>query len=432
MSRILATFLLITGTLSAGEEWIKVTTPHFELYTTAGEKKAREAILYFEQVRSFFLQASPSKKVPEFPVRIIAFRSEKEYRPYRINDFAAAFYTRNDRRDYIVMENISAERYPVAIHEYVHLIVEHSGLKLPIWLNEGWAEVQSTLKPLGNKAQIGDIIPGRAQELMTGKWIDLVTLTSADRSSPFYNEKAKAGMFYSESWALAHMLSLSPEYRQQFTTFVASLANGKEASESFQTAFHKSIAQVQDDLRRYLTRTTLYGAVFNLKLDRSAEDPDVVAAPSLERELVLADLLAQTGKTDLARSAYERIARSNPGKPDVEESLGYLAWRTDERSSAIEHFTRAVAGGSKNAQLCFDLAMLQRQSGVAEAQVLPTLRKAVELKPDYVEARLQLGYMELSAKEYANALRTLASIKRVTPDQAAHLFSALAYTQPAW
>src|ERR1041385_6799835 len=65
--------------LDAAEQWTKVTTPHFELYTTAGEKKAREAILYFEQVRSFFLQASPSKHVSQFPVRIVAFKSEKEF-----------------------------------------------------------------------------------------------------------------------------------------------------------------------------------------------------------------------------------------------------------------------------------------------------------------------------------------------------------------
>src|SRR5579862_7409407 len=67
---------VIPGLLRAADQWIKLSTPHFELYTTAGEKKGREAILYFEQVRSFFLEASPSKRAPEFPVRIVAFRSE--------------------------------------------------------------------------------------------------------------------------------------------------------------------------------------------------------------------------------------------------------------------------------------------------------------------------------------------------------------------
>ena len=65
--------------MPAADQWVRLTTPHFELLTSAGEKKGREAILYFEEVRSFFLAASPSEHVPDFPVRIIAFRGDKQY-----------------------------------------------------------------------------------------------------------------------------------------------------------------------------------------------------------------------------------------------------------------------------------------------------------------------------------------------------------------
>jgi hypothetical protein len=121
MHKLLAGLALAIS-LQATEQWVHLTTPHFELYTTAGEKKGREAILYFEQVRSFFLEASPSKRVPSFPVRIIAFRSDKEYNPFRPSEAAAAFYTGSHDRDYIVMKDIASEHYPVAIHEYTHLI----------------------------------------------------------------------------------------------------------------------------------------------------------------------------------------------------------------------------------------------------------------------------------------------------------------------
>jgi hypothetical protein len=158
---------LIPGLLGAPEQWIKLETPHFELYTTAGEKKGREAILYFEQVRSFFLQASPSKRATEFPVRIVAFRSESQYKPYRMNGSAIAFYAPGRSRDYIVMQDISGEHYPVAIHEYTHMVVQHAGLKLPVWLNEGWANLYSTLSPRGSKALVGNLLPGGVQTLAT-------------------------------------------------------------------------------------------------------------------------------------------------------------------------------------------------------------------------------------------------------------------------
>src|SRR5262252_9733343 len=127
--RVMALAMFMAVCATAAEQWIRVSTPHFELLTPAGEKKGREAILYFEQVRSFFLQASPSKRVPDFPVRIIAFRGEKQYKPYRLNDFVIAYYTGSHDRDYIVMQDIQPDHFPVAIHEYTHLIVRHTGLK---------------------------------------------------------------------------------------------------------------------------------------------------------------------------------------------------------------------------------------------------------------------------------------------------------------
>src|SRR4030088_802862 len=97
---------------TAAEQWLKLTSAHFELYTTAGEKKGREAILYFEQVRDFFGKArGDAKPVTTVPVRIIAFRSDKEYKPYRINESAEAFYLDGYDRDYIVMRAITEESY---------------------------------------------------------------------------------------------------------------------------------------------------------------------------------------------------------------------------------------------------------------------------------------------------------------------------------
>ena len=59
-----AVLLLFAVSLSlpAADQWLRLTTPHFELFTTSGEKRGRETILHFEQVRSFFLTALPAQK----------------------------------------------------------------------------------------------------------------------------------------------------------------------------------------------------------------------------------------------------------------------------------------------------------------------------------------------------------------------------------
>src|SRR5260370_7433582 len=87
------------------------------------------------------------------------------------------------------MKSIAQEYYPVAIHEYTHLVVEHSGLPLPPWLNEGLAEVYSTLKPDGKRVRFGDILIGRVRELQNGQRLDPQPLPAARPKSPVYNQK---------------------------------------------------------------------------------------------------------------------------------------------------------------------------------------------------------------------------------------------------
>ncbi len=422
---ILVTFL--DRHLAAADQWMKLATPNFELYTTSGEKKGREAILYFEQVRSFFLEASASKRVSEFPVRIVAFRGEKQYQPYRLNEFATAYYARGRNRDYIVMQDIASEHYPVAIHEYSHLIIEHSGLNPPPWLNEGLAELYSTLTTVGKKAAVGDIIPGRAQTLQNSKWIPLDALTSADRQSPLYNEPDRAGMFYAESWALTHMLFFSSDYRPNFPKFLVAVSSGKTMDQVCQTVFNKRLAEVEAALRQYLRSERYYRAVYDIKLEKSAENPDVSDASAFESGMVLADLLALTKKTTEALSAYQQLARSNPDKPDVEESLGYLAWQSGDKDAALSHFERALGAGTKNARMCFDYAMLSRGGSDAVKNALPAFQKALELKPDYAEARLQLGLMLVNIRNYPEAISQLRQVKNVDPEQAQWYFPALAF-----
>src|SRR5204863_8988570 len=132
--------------------------------------------------------APPAKPIP---VRLVAFGSAKEYEPYRLNEFAIAYYHETLDRDYIVMSRSGSETFPIAVHEYVHLLVRHSGMKLPPWLNEGLAELYSTLRPMGDKILVGELIPGRRQALLQEKWVRLTTILAADHNSLYYNEKHK-------------------------------------------------------------------------------------------------------------------------------------------------------------------------------------------------------------------------------------------------
>jgi len=425
---VLATVLL-PHAAPAAEQWLKLQSSHFELYTTAGEKKGREAVLYFEQVRDFFQRTrGMSKAMPGAPVRIIAFRSDKEFEPYRFNAASSAFYLEGYDRDYIVMRSISPEYYPVAVHEFTHLLVKHTGAELPIWFNEGLAELYSTLKPAGKKVMVGDMIPGRFYYLQQHKWLSLEVLTSADHNSPYYNERDRAGIFYSESWALMHMLNLSSEYRPQFSKFLNLLASGATATSAFWQAYAKTITQVQKDLEAYLRGGHFNAAVFDVKLEKSAEEPDIQPATPLESGLVLADLLALTGKQEAAKEAYERLSKEYANDWEVEAGLAELAWSGKNPEEARRHFARAAELGSTNPRLYFDYAMVLLEIGEQGSAIAP-LKKAVGLDPEYQDAQRYLAYSLLRDRQYEQAMDHFGKVKHIKAEQASVFYHGIAYAE---
>src|SRR6185295_15562224 len=87
----------------AETKWIRMQSPNFEVYSGAGERETRDTLRYFERVRDFFLQASNKAPDKPVPVYVVIFANEKEFAPYRFNEFATAYYQSGADRDYIVM-----------------------------------------------------------------------------------------------------------------------------------------------------------------------------------------------------------------------------------------------------------------------------------------------------------------------------------------
>lgn len=310
----------------------------------------------------------------------------------------------------------------------MHLINQRYGLRIPLWLDEGWAEFYSTLQPQGNRAVVGVLPPGVLQILLTAKWLPIELLASVDRGSPLYNENNKATIFYAQSWLLVHMLYLSPDYRANFAKFVLALANGQDTTQAFLSIYHKRVQDIALDLKQYNTRRTFTAAVLDVKLEKSAEDPQVSGVTPLESGLVQADLLALVHKPDEARQAYGDLIKENPGNPEALESLGYLEAQAGHQDAALQDFAQAYQAGSKSPQMCYDYAMFTWRATSRQKDIIPILRRALELQPDYVDARLQLGLALASTQSFSEAIDQLRQVKHVKPEQASTFFQALGYS----
>ena len=223
-----------SGPMLAAPKWVRIESPHFELFTNAGERSGRRTILYFEQARDFFLKTGNVGKVPSSLTRIILFRSPKEFEPYRPYKATSAFYRSSPKQDLIVMGSPGRQTRYTAVHEYVHLLVKHSGAELPVWLNEGLAEIFSTLDPQGKQVVFGKA----ARALGDREWLPFKELISVDYNSPHFDERDRSKVFYAQSWALTHMLCLSNQYRERFSDFLKGV-DGDTGEEAFRRGLRK-------------------------------------------------------------------------------------------------------------------------------------------------------------------------------------------------
>ena len=221
---------------------------HFELLTGGSKSRAQEILAQFERVRGFFARNYGTRD-PVLKPRIVVFSNEKEFREYAHNAVAAAFYINLPQRDYIsIGPSASADDRRTAVHEYVHLLNRYGDTDMPVWMNEGIAELYSNIEPVGKKIRVGTPIPQHAILLQT-QWLPLADVIDADHKSPLYNRRQHVGPFYALSWSLIHMLALDPRYSSKFSQFYGAMGTGRSSRETLEQIYGKPLKGIEDDLR---------------------------------------------------------------------------------------------------------------------------------------------------------------------------------------
>ena len=411
--------------LAADSRWSRMQSPNFEMYTTAGERSARDTLRYFEQIHGFFAQSMPAAIEKPLPVRIVAFSSLKEYEPFRFNEFATAYYQGTADCDYIVMSHTGVETFPTAVHEYVHLVVQHSKLNLPPWLNEGLAELYSTLRPVGDKILVGSLIEGRHQALLNEKWVPLATILDAGPDSPYYNEKNKAGSLYNEGWALTHMLALDTQYRPKFADVLREISGGTPSRAALEKIYGKPLSQIDKELQSYLRGGHFQGALIAAKLERIGDDLAAQPAAQFDVDLLLTRLKDRPGNEAATEKSLQALIAQDPKRPEPQIDLGYLLWRQKRGDDAREHFAKAFESGGRSPRLLWDYGRMEVSH---DAQVaVRALSELLSQNPDRLEVRLELANAQLRAHAPKDAVETLKPVKRVTPQDAPRLLMLAAH-----
>jgi Flp pilus assembly protein TadD len=426
----IAAFLLLSLPSQAQPTptWKLTRSDHFELYSQSDAAAARSALLWFEQLRVFYLQKTGLAAETLHPVRVIGFRSAHEYQPYQLHLASDAHYIGTETRDYIVMSVFDAGQLGTAAHEYAHAILHAAGLQFPPWLSEGLAEFFSTVRMNQRECTLGGDLPARSQALQRRTWMPIENLLSMPANSPARDNRETAAVFYSQSWALVDMLVLSPEYSPKFTELIAALSSSTPDAEVLPRIYGKSLSAITSDLHIWTASKHQPVPLSGIRAN-PIPPQDVTASVDLsplQSRALMADMLLAAGELNRAAAIYSDLARETPRDPAVPAALGNIALRQGDHARAREQWKLAIALGIRDATLCYQYAVLGDRAGVPDEELRPALERAIQLKPDFDDARYALALIEKNAGHYDTAVTQLRAMRNIAPARAYNYWLAMA------
>jgi Flp pilus assembly protein TadD len=410
-------YLVLLAAIPCSADWIRLRTPDIELLSDAGERAARDTLNRLTRIRDLF----PGGRSQ--PLRIFLFSSEKEFRELAPGAAVEGFTQSGPERDYIVLRSGVAPAR-VIVHEYIHVLLNHGTAPLPLWFEEGTAEFYSTLEFAGSRLLVGTPIREHVAALDSAKLLSAAELAAVTRNSRVYDERSRAGIFYAESWALVHLLNLSPAYRQGMPRFAELLGAGTNAEAAFEQSFGRPMQRALAELGSYVRSAR--AATIGGSAPGQTVVPEMVRLAATEAAMVRADLAFRASRPEVARRWFLEIARDRAGTAAAETALAMLAMIADDRDTARAHIEKSLAVDGSDAGLWFEFAMLERESGAGRERVDELLRKVTTLDPDFAEARFLLGVHATDDERLSEAVAHLRAAVRVLPRQSS-FWHALAF-----
>ena len=306
-------------------------TQHYRVWTDVEHDLAtdlcrRMDAMYDEYARRFASFAADVPAGEKFDVRVFARREDfVRYTRDRLPNAAGVFMPNRRLLAAFVegagRDGVRQTLQHEAFHQFAH---EAIGPNVPLWLNEGIAQVFEESIWTGQGFVVGQVPPRRVRQLQQdvaqGKLIDfrkLLRMSHKEWASNFADREMMT-VQYNQAWAMAHFLIYAtgpdgePLYRARVIDLLRRCKQGAAPHEAFVGAFSENIDGFQQ-------RFTAYARTLAATRE----------ATCIDNQTTLADLLVrlkERGRTFDSIDAFRDHLRRN--KVRLHYKKGALTWAT--------------------------------------------------------------------------------------------------------
>ncbi len=345
--------------LPAEDHWIALKSGPFEVFSSAGERPAREKLMYLEQFRETLrvITGKPDMRLV-WPVRVLVYKNANQI-PVGT---AQAFGLGRDARMAAIAESGGFPRD--GLTELARIILYENTNRLPQPVEDGLIELVSTLAVDGPRITLGEPVP------------------QAERS---------------QGWAMMHLLTVSPDYAGRTRVMISNLEQSADFEAACRNAFEKNAAQIKQQADEYLKAGSFGTTSISGRALSMTRDFKPVSLDSEDGKIAVADLLLATG------SAQAKAAYGSLHGPQSAEGLGLIELKEHKDAEARQALQGAVDSGTDGARAWLELGRLETDPMKARAD----LKKAGELNPNWAEP-----YVRLAELEKGNLAQRAAMLKK--------------------
>jgi len=428
--------------------WFETRTAHFYIYSCGNPQGVNKLSVRLEQFCEAYSLLAGKQAVDSPAVVVMVFPDHESMKPFLPLHQGnpgnlSGFFVHGSDENLIVLalpgDNEAAPNMEVIFHEYAHLLFRRNDLIWPLWLKEGMAEIYSTFEMTRYEVQIARPIDHHLQLLAHEPLMPLHELFAVTHDSPQYNESSRQGMFYAESWLLAHYLMAgdNPAYKARFGQFTTLLLAGQPPEKAFTNALKTPLPVMEAELRRYLERGVFKPV--ELQLPANVSSPVYVASRAItpvETYFLLGDELLRINRLDAAESYFAQAQKLAPVSAFPYEGLGLLAAQRGQHDEASRELAVALQRGSASFLVHYTYAREKYRltangqgryaplNGDAAAEIRSELEKSIALMPNFGPAHELLGFFGMvQGENLAAAEQQLQQAIQLEPENSSYLLT---------
>lgn len=436
--------------------WAEVRTAHVVVTTDAGAERGIELARAVDEIVAAFAATMPDVPRERAPLPVLAlarsrdfFRLLPEYRERRGGGaVAAAIFAGPGSEDVVLrLDAEGVSKSSVIYHETVHSLTRRELPGLPVWLEEGLAELWSTAVIDGGVLRLGGEHGPHREHLREEGLLPLAKLVGAAERAP--GAPVPGSSFYASSWALTHYLVVGgggapaaalPVIWSRLMAYVERCRSMGDPRAAFEETFGP-LSAMKGALDAYLEAARLPDVT--LRFASSSPEWQLRSLREPEIEAALGAFLVRRGALEAARPYLEAAIAAEPELPLAVEAMGHLAFAAGDDALAMTLLGRALESGADElvarhllvatlrregslhrdpaaagavirrlvamqpelAPAWIELAQTYAGSGVAWRLVVEACRSAVESRPDSAWFRLLLARAYMVGGEVAQADR---------------------------